>query len=70
MWSATRVNIGTTLIMLYINDIVNVSKLAKYITFANDNNLFFSNTDLNLLYKIINDKLSLISNLKLRKQIT
>ena len=29
---------------------------------ADDINLLFSNTDLNLVYKIINDELSLISN--------
>ena len=30
--------------------------------FADDTNLFFSNTDRNLFYNIINDELSLISN--------
>ena len=30
--------------------------------FADHTNLFFSNTDLNLLYKMINDELSVISN--------
>ena len=45
--------LGRLLFILYINDIVNVSKLAKYIMFANDTNLFFSNTDRNLLYTII-----------------
>ena len=56
--------LGPLLLIFYINDIVNVnvSKLAKYIMFADDTNLFFSNIDLNLLYKIINYELSLISN--------
>ena len=54
--------LGLLLFILSINDIVNVSTFAKYIMFADDGNLFFSNTNLNLLYNIINDELSLISN--------
>ena len=54
--------LGPLFYILYINNIVNVSKLVKYNMFADDTNLFFSNTDLNLLYKIINDELFLISN--------
>ena len=60
--------LGPLLFILYVNNIVDISKLAKYIMFADDTNLFFGNTNLNLLYKIINDELSLISNwLKLNK---
>ena len=39
----------------------------KYIMFADDTNLFFSNSDLNLLYKIINDELSFSNWFKLNK---
>jgi hypothetical protein len=53
--------LGPLLFILYINDIVNVSKLARYIMFADDTNLFFSHADINMLYKVINDELVLIS---------
>ena len=33
--------LGSKLFILYINDMVNVSKLFKFIIFANDTNLFF-----------------------------
>ena len=35
--------LGPKLFILYINDIVNVSKLFKFIIFADDTNLFCSN---------------------------
>ena len=33
--------LGSKLFILYINDMVKVSKLFKFIIFANDTNLFF-----------------------------
>ena len=40
--------------MLYINDICNVSKLAKFILFADDINIFFAGNNLKELQGMIN----------------
>ena len=51
-----------TLSIIYINGIVNLSKLAKFIIFADDTNLFFKHKDLKTLTSIINSELLKISN--------
>ena len=38
--------IGPQLFMLYVNDMCNVSKLLKYILFADDANIFYSHDNL------------------------
>jgi hypothetical protein len=53
--------LGPLLFIIYINDIVNSSKLANFIMFADDTNLFFKHKDLNILLSTINEELSKIS---------
>ena len=45
------------LFIVYINDIVNASKLATFILFADDTNIFFKDKCLNTLYDMITDEL-------------
>ena len=53
--------LGSLLFILYINDIVNVSKLANLIMFADDTNLFYSHSNIDELCKLIDDDLILFS---------
>ena len=46
------------LFILYINDMVNVSKLSKFIIFADDSNLFCSNRDIVILSIMVCHELS------------
>jgi hypothetical protein len=50
--------LGPLLFILYINDIVNCSKLLHFILFADDTNLFYSHRDLNYLCTTINAELN------------
>ena len=43
--------LGPTLFIMYINDIVNASKLFKFILFADDTNMFYCNNDTNELIR-------------------
>ena len=54
--------LGPLLFIIYINDIVNCSKLLKFILFADDTNLFYSNSDLAQLQKIVNSELTKLSD--------
>ena len=49
--------LGPLLFLLYINDILNCSKLLKFILFADDTNLFYSNKDINTLINVVNTEL-------------
>ena len=49
--------LGPTLFLLYINDIKNVSKLLKFIIFADDTNIFYSNENIEILEATINTEL-------------
>ena len=49
--------LGPKLFIIYINDICNVSKLLKFILFADDTNILYQHDDYNVLCKIINDEL-------------
>ena len=49
--------IGPKLFTLYINDICNVSKLLKFILFADDTNIFYSGNDLDIMCKLLSDEL-------------
>ena len=56
--------LGPLLFIIYtndINDIINVSKFANAIMFADDTNLFFSDSDLNNLINVANCELDIIS---------
>lgn len=53
--------LGPLLFLLYINDLVNCSKLLKFIMFADDTNLFYSHKNLNDLVDIVNQELIRVS---------
>ena len=50
--------LGPKLFILYINDICNISKILKFTLFADDTNIFYSNIDIDILYKQLNNELS------------
>ena len=50
--------LGPLLFIIFINDLVNSTKLAKFVLFADDSNLFISHTDRDTVYKIANIALS------------
>jgi len=54
--------LGPLLFLIYINDIVNVSKLLHLILFADDTNIFMAHSDLNFLISTLNCELSLLSS--------
>ena len=49
------------LFIIYVNDIVNCSKIIHFILFADDTNLFFSGNDIHSLIVEINNNLKLLS---------
>ena len=53
--------LGPILFILYINDLCFTSEILKYILFADDTNLLYSNSNLNDLTKIMNTELCTIS---------
>ena len=50
--------LGPKLFILYINDMVNLSTLLKFILFADDTNLFCSGNDVNQLGKLVTKELN------------
>ena len=50
--------LGPLLFIIFINDIVNVSSLAKFVLYADDSNVFVSHTDRFTLYRIANSILN------------
>ena len=52
--------LGPFLFILFLNDIVNASKIAEIIMFANDTTLFFKHKELGILYTTINFELAKI----------
>ena len=48
-------------VILFINDIVNASKIAEIIMFADDTTLFFKHKELSVLYTTISIELARIS---------
>ena len=54
--------LGPILFIIYINDIVNSSKLATFIMFADDTNIFFKHKNTNTLHEIIHYELTHIAN--------
>ena len=60
--------LGPTLFLLYINDLRNISKLLKFIIFADDTNIFYSSENIKTLEKTMNDELAkLVSWFKANK---
>jgi len=54
--------LGPLLFIIYINDIVCCSKLFNFILFADDTNLFMSDSNVNKLLNNINTELSKVSD--------
>ena len=54
--------LGPLLFLIYVNDLKNASDIFRVITFADDTNLFLSNTNLEHLCSIANTELTNISN--------
>ena len=52
--------LGPLLFLLYINDIVNASKVLKCFLFADDTTLLFSHKNLNIIENVINTELKLL----------
>lgn len=57
-------------ILLYINDIHLSSSLLKFILFADDTNVLFSNADFNMLRDILNSELEKVSNWLMANKLT
>ena len=53
--------LGPLLFIIYINDLVNSSKLFKFVMFADDTNLFYSHKNLDNLVATVNQELQKIS---------
>ena len=49
--------LGPKLFILYVNDICNVSNFFKFILFADDTNMFYSNSDIADLVQLTNVEL-------------
>ena len=49
--------LGPKLFILYVNDLCNISKLVKYILFADDTNLFCANKNINQLITTVSSVL-------------
>ncbi len=49
--------LGPILFLLYINDLANISDKLKFILFADDTNVFYSDNDLNKVFNVLNDEL-------------
>ena len=54
--------LGPLLFILYINDIQHSSNLLKFILFADDTNVFFSDKDIDRLQSTLNSELDKVSN--------
>ena len=54
--------LGPLLFLIYINDMINSSKLLKYILFADDSTLYASHSDLNYLVNLINEEIKHVHN--------
>ena len=54
VWSITRINTGDIIILLYVNDIAQVSFILFPILFADDTNLFLQGKCLNTLIEKMN----------------
>ena len=54
--------LGPLLFLLYVNDLHHASKVLNPIMFADDTNLFFSRSDINLLFEKMNKELTNVSN--------
>ena len=62
MWCSSRLYIlAPILFLLYINDLSNISKKLKFILFADDTNVFYSDTTVEKVVGVINSELKYLS---------
>ena len=54
--------LGPLLFLLYVNHLHHVSKVLNPIMFTDDTNLFFSHSDINILFEKMNKELTNVSN--------
>ena len=54
--------LGPLLFLLYVNDLHHASKVLNPIMFADDTNVFFSHSDINILFEKMNKELTNVSN--------
>ena len=54
--------LGPLLFVLYVNDLHHASKVLNPTTFADDTNLFFSHSDINIKFEKVNKELANVSN--------
>ena len=62
--------LGPLLLLFYVKDLPNSSKVLVPIMFVNDTNLFFENSNVNKLFKKDNDKLSKINEFFLANKLS
>ena len=62
--------LGPLLFLIYINDICNVSLIAKLVLFADDTNLFFSGRDPVHLNNLVNEEIPIFSQLLMANELT
>jgi hypothetical protein len=60
MWSSRRLNSRIT-VLIYVNDIVNVTKLTSLILYEDSTNTFLTNSDFNILIQKANTELAKLS---------
>ena len=54
--------LGPLLFLLYVNDLHHASKVVNPIMFRDDTNLFFSHSDINILFEKMNKEMTDVSN--------
>ena len=54
--------LGPILLLLYINDLLNILKHLTFFLFADDTNIYFEDSNLNALEKVMNKELKKFTN--------
>ena len=62
--------LGPLLFSIYINDIVFAANHVKFILYADDTNIFYSNSDITTLYETVNSDLELVNHWLLANKLT
>ena len=71
MWGVRQGSIlGPLLFLIYINDICNVSSIAKLVLFADDTNLFFSGRHPVHLNNLVNEEIPKFSQWLMANKLT
>ncbi len=58
MWYSSRVYFRPLFFILYINDLLNASKLTETLIFADDTSIFYSHSDPKYLESVMNEELN------------